>query len=1717
MTVDIATLGIKVDATQADKAAGSLDKLTAAGSKAEVASKKLTAAQAELADSAKRTAFSFDSLYDQAQRDYHSHYVAGAKKFTEETGKMGQSAKLTSFQLQNLSFQLNDVVSGLVQGQTPMRILAQQGGQVFQVLQQGSGGATAGFKSLLGLLTPARIAFGGLALGIGAATVAALEHVAAEDKLRAAVQGAGRAAGISAGQVDNIAKASANASNISVKQAREIEAALLNTGQVSGQVFATITSDAKRYAIATGQDIPQATAELAKAFASPAQGAELLSQRLGAVDGSTRRLIGDLVQQGRVFEAQQILARKFNESLTGTAKEAGVVSGGLSYLSHGFGQVTDAFGGFLAKAAIWLTVGPKVYEELDRNSKAAAGLAQQQAFQGSLNRDTSAAEDIAQRIVPGAQRDALRNQAVAAGSGALSAQLQGDADGIKRYTEAQQRLTGAVQSYLDPAAKAAKLADLDAKAAYARAPAAIAAIAAKRAEIEASGEAITAGEKQQRINDAYRVSLAGSTAALSLEAHAIAVDTEAALGLAEAYLKSADAGFKAEAQRAAAARAARGDISYAEAYQRQISQNVAEAVATGAKVAEAAQSQADAETHAADAIQIRGVAAAVAQRQMKDELALRPLVIAQTVAQSLVTEAGTRATRAQVQALNDAKQALEDHRKALQDDAAEQLRIANLGAAQQSRDDIAVLKLETTLLAASNAERAQTVALLRAEQEQRSKGFDPATASDKQAQAHDDAIRSAVDAAVATADLQTANDNYNASLTNTLDILQEIAAHTQAIGSTLGDTFGHLGDALKNIGKPLGDLLAGVTQYRAVQEQLAVEEKARLKASEVSTQADLQIQRDAATQQLAIVEQYTQKRKDAEDETNLAALDSFKNVFGQKTAAYKVLSALEIGLQAITLAGHAKQIASEIALTAGSIGRALARAAAKGAEAIAEAMSSIPFPLNLAAAAATAAALVAFGVKLFGGGGGGGGLGYNPQDLQKAAGTGSVLGDAAAKSDSIQHALDLVAQHTDKNLEYSNGMLRALKNIDNNIGVVAASLAKQLGAGGAFDTSKLSLGTSKGVDTVGLLVGLGPVGYLLSKLPIIGGIISSLFGTKKTTTLLDQGLQFDPQKLSDLLSGGIAGATYQATQTETKKKFFGFTYSDKTKTNTSTQDLDQDLANQLTLLVGSLRDGVVSAATALGVTGAQAVLDSFQVNLGKLSFKDLTGEEIQKQLEAVFSKLGDDMAKTILPAVSQFQKVGEGAFETLVRVAREYQVVDVSLESIGKTMGSVGVASIAAREHLIDLAGSLDDFVSQTQFFAENFLTDAEQIAPVQAAVVAEFQRLGVTGVNSKDTFKQLVLGLDLTTDAGQYMYAALLKVAPAFLKVSDYLTQGSKDISDARDVLSKAYQRESSALQDTIDKFKTFADTLRSFRLQLDTGANALLSPEAAYNASRQAFLDTSAKARLGDPQALQDLQSVSQAYLDASKSYYASSGRYFADLADVKSAVEAAEATATRTADNATQQLDALKASVSGLIKIDEDVVSVHDAIVALTALLAAAGGGTTANPFSPGTSATGSTLPGYTYTPPVVVAPVPAPVTLPTGTVSPTGLTPEQIAAIEQSLGAYGLGGGGLVPGFRVNAFATGGSFTVGGSGSGDSQNFGAVNLSPGEVVNVSRRDTMEAVVSELRTANQRLRALEAKLAAHGEATVAATDRGAAKTASALDKGNTTQRLLAGGLAA
>ncbi|MDQ1925180.1 hypothetical protein, partial [Massilia pseudoviolaceinigra] len=217
-----------------------------------------------------------------------------------------------------------------------------------------------------------------------------------------------------------------------------------------------------------------------------------------------------------------------------------------------------------------------------------------------------------------------------------------------------------------------------------------------------------------------------------------------------------------------------------------------------------------------------------------------------------------------------------------------------------------------------------------------------------------------------------------------------------------------------------------------------------------------------------------------------------------------------------------------------------------------------------------------------------------------------------------------------------------------------------------------------------------------------------------------------------------------------------------------------------------------------------------------------------------------------------FRQVGEGYTETIVRLASNYATLDNALSSLGGTFGATGVSSLAAREGLIAAAGGIDKFAERTSSFADNFLTDAERLAPVQKYVNDELVRLGQSGIKTRDDFKAAVLGLSqsgaLATKAGADMYTGLMSLQEAFAAVVPALektrTAAEKfternGLIDQRDELKMTPEELATKRRNKVDesnwdvydevqglgKAKTLAETNQRYLDQIEALENATRS----------------------------------------------------------------------------------------------------------------------------------------------------------------------------------------------------------------------------------------------------------------------------------------------------
>lgn len=620
-----------------------------------------------------------------------------------------------------------------------------------------------------------------------------------------------------------------------------------------------------------------------------------------------------------------------------------------------------------------------------------------------------------------------------------------------------------------------------------------------------------------------------------------------------------------------------------------------------------------------------------------------------------------------------------------------------------------------------------------------------------------------------------------------------------SIADSLSSAFGSAGKAVGNMTRAYADNAARQLQ---ITKQLAESTKGMDANNPERIKATERAQRESAQAQV----------KSYGDMAGAA-----KGFFKESSTGYKVLEGIEKGFRAFELAMavesmvkkiafketevganialNATKLTGEAATTAASTGLAATEASAWGITAVVKAIASLPFPLNLAAGAATLAAVVAVGAKLVGGIGGGGGD-TTAKDRQAATGTGSVLGDKTAKSDSIARAVELSAANSSIGLSHTAAMQASLRNIESSLSGLGNLLVRTSGLTGNLAPKSKGAAADFASSTVGVALVGGVIGLMLDKITggfigkITGSIANSIFGGK--TTALDTGVTVGKSSVGDVLSRGVVASQY----TDIKKDG-GWFHSDKYSTQLAA--LGTEANSQFGKVIAELASSVTEAGKLLGVGGDEFTqhLNSFVIDIGKISLKGLSGEEIQKQLEAAFSKVGDDMAKYAVDGLAGLQHVGEGYFETLARVASDYANLDSILTATGSTFGATGVQSLTARERLIELGGGIDKLASQSSAYADNFLTQAERLAPVSQYVTEQLAAMGLAGIDTREKFKETVQGLAssgaLATEAGAKQYTGLLALADAFAKTHAAtvdLTKSQQEIADEHKDLQDQYDQ---------------------------------------------------------------------------------------------------------------------------------------------------------------------------------------------------------------------------------------------------------------------------------------------------------------------------------------
>lgn len=183
-----------------------------------------------------------------------------------------------------------------------------------------------------------------------------------------------------------------------------------------------------------------------------------------------------------------------------------------------------------------------------------------------------------------------------------------------------------------------------------------------------------------------------------------------------------------------------------------------------------------------------------------------------------------------------------------------------------------------------------------------------------------------------------------------------------------------------------------------------------------------------------------------------------------------------------------------------------------------------------------------------------------------------------------------------------------------------------------------------------------------------------------------------------------------------------------------------------------------------------SAIDNFSasINIATEKGKGFTDEQLAEEI----GRVADKMALELMPSLEGLGKAGESASQTLARIGAEFDTLVDASTNLGRSLAEsnalISELSVEARAAFVDAAGGMDQLAVKTQFFAENFLNAGEQLAPTMELVANKLNELGLSGIKTRDQFKDVVQSFGKVNGISKETLFALLDLAPAFAKVTN-------------------------------------------------------------------------------------------------------------------------------------------------------------------------------------------------------------------------------------------------------------------------------------------------------------------------------------------------------------
>ncbi|EIW8591201.1 phage tail length tape measure family protein [Raoultella planticola] len=250
--------------------------------------------------------------YKAAQLGISAEAAPFIQKITDQNAAMskgGISAGQYAQAMRYLPMQITDVVTSLASGMPVWMVAIQQGGQI----KDSFGGIGNTFKALTTLITPARIAMGGLVGIVAAAGIAAVSAMNDQDEFNRSIQKTGNYAGVTSGELEQMAQQGGQLRG-NYSQVRDILNGLVSSGRFTGETLTSVAQAATLMAELSGQSADEVVSSFLKMNDGVTSWAANTTQQYHFLDLETYQRIQSLEDQGRKEEAIEVASQAFKKA-----------------------------------------------------------------------------------------------------------------------------------------------------------------------------------------------------------------------------------------------------------------------------------------------------------------------------------------------------------------------------------------------------------------------------------------------------------------------------------------------------------------------------------------------------------------------------------------------------------------------------------------------------------------------------------------------------------------------------------------------------------------------------------------------------------------------------------------------------------------------------------------------------------------------------------------------------------------------------------------------------------------------------------------------------------------------------------------------------------------------------------------------------------------------------------------------------------------------------------------------------------------------------------------------------------------------------------------------------------------------------------------------------------------------------------------------------------